>query len=173
MRSAQNEWSSEVKAKSSDTDDSEQQEEPDEEMDPDKQRMGMQPSLQNRTSNVSRELSLSMGKGTNNDPSKGRGGPSAQKKKRGTATMMMGVPVPGFVKGRLLPGPTKSTQEEVEPIPREGEYAAASGLQAANPEETPQERYRPAAVMNVQARDYLLKYHTENENKLPGAPSNE
>ena len=58
----------------------------------------------------------------------------------------MGVPVPGFVKGRLLPGPTKSTQEEVEPIPREGEYAAASDLQAANPEETPQERYRPAAV---------------------------
>lgn len=169
MRTAQNEWSSKIKAKSSESDDFEQEEEPDEEMDPDKQRMGAQPALKNRTSRVSRELSLAMGSGLSKDMMKGRGGPSAQKKSRGTATMIMGVPVPGFVKGRLLPGPTKSTQEEVEPTVREGEYAAASTLKEARPEETLQERFRPLAAIGTRARDYLIKYHTEHENKRNAA----
>ena len=173
MRTAQNEWSSEVKAKSSDSDDFEQEEEPDEEMDPDKQRLGAQPALKSRTSRLSRELSLAMGTGLSNDMMKGRGGANAPKKARGTATMIMGVPVPGFVKGRLLPGPTKSTQEEVEPSPREGDYAAASQLQQANPEESPQQRYRPSAAMGDQARDYLIKYHAESEHKRNGAATNE
>ena len=115
-------------------------------MDPDKQRLGAQPALKNRTSRVSRELSLLTGtEPQQRQQNRGRGGPGGQKKSRGTATMIMGVPIPGFVKGRLLPGPTKSTQEEVEPSPREGEYAAAADLQQARPEEEPQERYHPAA----------------------------
>jgi hypothetical protein len=165
MRTAQNEWSSRVKAKADDSDDFEQLDEPDEEMDPDKQRMGVQPALKNRTSRVSRELSLSMGTGLSKDMMKGRGGPSAQKKSRGTATMIMGVPVPGFVRGRLLPGPTKSTQEEVEPSPREGEHATVSDLHQALPEEDPQERFRPAADIGERARDYLIDYHAEHENR--------
>ncbi len=173
MRTAQNEWSGEVKARSSDSDEFEQEEEPDDEMDPDKQRLGVQPALKSRTSRLSRELSLAMGTGLSNDMMKGRGGANAPKKARGTATMIMGVPVPGFVKGRLLPGPTKSTQEEVEPSPREGDYAAASQLQQATPEESPQQRYRPSAAMSVQARDYLIKYHAESENKRNGAATNE
>lgn len=172
MRTAQNEWSSKVKAKSGDNDDLGQEEEPDEEVDPDKQRLGMQPALKNRASRISRELSLSTGTGLNNSMTRGRGGPGALKKSRGTATMIMGVPVPGFVKGRLLPGPTKSTQEEVEPSPREGDYATASELQHARPEEDPQERYRPSPAMSAQARDYLIKYHAENENRQNGAATN-
>ncbi len=173
MRTAQNEWSSKVKAKSADNDDFEQEEEPDEEMDKDKQRLGAQPALKSRTSRLSHELSLSMGSGLSNDMMKGRGGPGVQKKARGTATMIMGVPVPGFVKGRLLPGPTKSTQEEVEPSPREGNYTVASELQQARPEEAALERYRPSAAMGVQARDYLIKYHAEHENIRNGAATNE
>jgi len=173
MRTAQNEWNSEVKAKSSDSDDSEQEEEPDDDMDRDKQRLGVQPALKNRTSRVSRELSLGMGTELSKDMMKGRGGPNAQKKARGTATMIMGVPVPGFVKGRMLPGPTKSTQEEVEPSPREGAYAVASQLQQARPEEAPQERYRPSAAMGVRARDYLVKYHAEHESKRNGVATND
>jgi len=173
MRTAQNEWSSKVKAKSGDNDDFEQEEEPDEEMDPDKQRLGAQPALKSRTSRLSRELSLAMGTGLSNDMMKGRGGPSAQKKARGVATMIMGVPVPGFVKGRLLPGPTKSTQEEVEPSPRPGDYASRSELTQARPEEAAQERYRPLAAMCARARDYLIKHHAENENRRNGAVTNE
>lgn len=173
MRTAQNEWESEVKARSSDTDDFDLDEEPDEDRDKDKQRLGVQPALKSRTSQVSRELSLSMGRDINNDMMKGRGGPNAQKKSRGTATMIMGVPVPGFVQGRMLPGPTKSTQEEVEPSPREGAFAAASELRPARPEESPQESYRPSAAMGVRARDYLVKYHAEHESKRNGAATHE
>lgn len=164
MQTAQNEWSSNVKAKADDGDDFQDEEEPDEEMDPDKQRLGAQPALKNRAARVSRELSLFTGAEVGNEQNRGRGGPGGQKKSRGTATMIMGVPIPGFVRGRLLPGPTKSTQEEVEPLAKEAAYASASDLPQASPEEEPQERYHPAAANAARARDYLTQYHTEHDN---------
>jgi len=173
MRTAQNEWDSEVKAKSSDSDDFEQEEEPDDDMDKDKQRLGVQPALKSRTSRVSRELSLALGKEPKNNQMRGRGGPGGQKKARGTAMMIMGVPVPGFVRGRLLPGSTKSTQEEVEPSPRPGDYVEVSQLHQTQPQETHQERYRPSAALEARAREYLIKYHAENENRRNGAATNE
>jgi hypothetical protein len=132
-------------------------------MDPDKQRLGAQPALKNRAAEMSRELSLATGTKTANQQNRGRGGPSGQKKSRGTATMIMGVPVPGFVRGRLLPGPTKSTQEQVEPVPREGESAALTTMPRASPTEDSQERFRPAAAVATQARNYLLNYHAEHD----------
>ncbi len=174
MRTAQSEWNSEVKAKSNDNEDPQKNEEPDEKIDEEKQRLGAQPSLKNRTSNVSRELSLAMGKPSDKQSmKKGRSGPGAQKKSRGTATMIMGVPVPGFVKGRLLPGPTKSNQEEVEPTPRESDYVTASDLTIAEPEEAPQEHFRPSAAMSEQARNYLIQQHKENDNPPSGTPTND
>jgi hypothetical protein len=168
-QTAQNEWSSNVKAKSDDGNDLQEEEEPDEEMDPDKQRLGAQPALKNRSSRVSRELSLVTGTDPANKQNRGRGGPGGQKKSRGTATMIMGVPIPGFVKGRLLPGPTKSTQEEIEPSPREGEYATAADHPQARPEEEPQESYHPASPNSARARDYLIQYHTEHDHPLDRA----
>jgi hypothetical protein len=166
MQNAQNEWSSDVKAKSDDSDDFQDEEEPDEEMDPDKQRLGAQPALKNRAARVSRELSLFTGTEVGNEQNRGRGGPGGQKKARGTATMIMGVPIPGFVRGRLLPGPTKSTQEEVEPSPVEGTYATANNLPQSTPEEEPQERYQPTAADSTRARDYLIQYHAEHEHTV-------
>lgn len=165
MQTAQNEWSSKVKAKSDENDAAPQENEPDEEMDPDKQRSGVQPALKNRSSRVSRQLSLFMGTEPGNMQNRGRGGPSGQKKSRGTATMIMGVPVPGFIRGRMLPGPTKSTQEEVEPTPQAGEYAAAASLPQTNPGEDPQERFRAPVSSAARARDYLIQYHTEHDNR--------
>ena len=165
MQTAQNEWSSKVKAKSDDNDATPQENEPDEEMDPDKQRSGVQPALKNRSSRVSRQLSLFMGNEPGNQQNRGRGGPSGQKKSRGTATMIMGVPVPGFIRGRMLSGPTKSTQEEVEPTPRAGEYAEATELPQSRPGEDPQERFRAPVSSAASARDYLIQYHTEHDNR--------
>jgi hypothetical protein len=166
MQTAQSESPNDVKAKSDDSDDFQNEEEPDEEMDPDKQRLGAQPALKNRSSKVSRELSLVTGLSLANKQNRGRGGPGGQKKSRGTATMIMGVPIPGFVRGRLLPGPTKSTQEEIEPSPVEGAYAAAAAQAQARPEEEPQERYHPAAANAIRARDFLIQSHTEHDNTL-------
>jgi hypothetical protein len=165
-QTAQNESPNDVKAKSDDSDDFQNEEEPDEDMDPDKQRLGAQPALKNRSSKVSRELSLMTGLTLSNKQNRGRGGPGGQKKSRGTATMIMGVPIPGFVRGRLLPGPTKSTQEEIEPSPVEGKHATATDLPQANPEEEPQERYHPAVNNSERARDYLIQSHNKHDNTL-------
>jgi hypothetical protein len=166
MQTAQSESPNDVKAKSDDNDDFQDEEEPDEEIDPDKKRLGVQPALKNRSSKVSRELSLMTGLTISNKQNRGRGGPGGQKKSRGTATMIMGVPIPGFVRGRLLPGSTRTMQEEIEPSPAEGSHAAATALPQANPEENPQERYHPAVNNSERARDYLIQSHNKNDNIL-------
>lgn len=173
MQSSQNEWSSKVKAKADDSDDFQADEAADEDMDPDKQRLGVQPALKSRSARISRELSLMMGLDPSNQQKRGRGGPGGQKKSRGTATMIMGVPVPGFLRGRLLAGPTKSTQEEVEPSPRDGEFAAAFDFPATLPEEDAQERFRAPAPMGDSARDYLIQYHDDHENRRDDAAPGE
>ncbi len=101
------------------------------EEDPDEEeaRAGTQPGLKDRRQTVSRDLSIS-GPGAGGD---GRGGPSLPKKARGTGSMVLGVPVPDFVRGLLNPGTTRITHERVtpsrrasaalpvtEPAPREG-----------------------------------------------------
>ena len=50
-----------------------------------------------------------------NPDANGRGGPSKQKKSRGVASLVLGVPIPDHIKGRPNPGKTKITQERVEP----------------------------------------------------------
>ena len=169
MRATQNDWSNKVKGKSSDNDEPDNEAEPEENANEEKSRIGVQPALASRASQVSRELSLGMDSNSKkkNESNRGRGGPGGQKKARGTATMIMGVPVPGFVKGSLMPGPTKSTQEEVTPSPREGQYAHASALQPLAAQEVPVERYRPDAGTAQQARDYLITSHADHENKAP------
>lgn len=163
--SAQNEWSSKIKAKAEDSEDAPQDEDHDDDAKSENLRSGVQPSLKNRSAKVSRDLSLSKGKGKKQKKSRGRGGPGGGKKSRGTASMIMGVPVPGFVKGRLLPGSTKSTQEEIKPTPKPSKYFTASNLKSASPKENTQEHFRPSTSTAFQAKQYLIKYHAENENK--------
>jgi hypothetical protein len=85
-------------------------------------RGGLQPNLRDRRPPPNRELSISFG---NRPGGEGRGGPSGQKKSRGTASLVFGVPVPDHVRGRLNPGTTKVTQERVEPRPEQAEPVAA------------------------------------------------
>ena len=78
-------------------------------------RGGAQPSLKDRKGAPSRDLSIS-GPGEGGE---GRGGPTPPKKARGTAALVMGLPVPDFVRGLLNPGTTKVTHERVQPVPFE------------------------------------------------------
>lgn len=82
------------------------------------QRGGIQPSLKDRQEAPSRELGIS---GEQGPPGSGRGGPTPPKKSRGTASLVLGVPIPDFVKGRPGPGQTKITHERIEPSPMPGE----------------------------------------------------
>lgn len=90
----------------------------------DQSRGGLQPNLRDRRPPPNRDLSISFGSGKN--PGNGRGGPSAQKKQRGTASLVFGVPIPDHVRGKLNPGTTKVTQERVEPRPEDAANVQAS-----------------------------------------------
>lgn len=86
-------------------------------------RGGSQPSLRDRKAATSRDLSIS-GPGEGGE---GRGGPTPHKKARGTASLVLGVPVLDFVRGLLNPGTTKVTRERVEPVTSPGKaHGAAS-----------------------------------------------
>jgi hypothetical protein len=88
----------------------------------DESRGGMQPSLRDRRPPPNRDLSIGWG---NQPGGEGRGGPSPQKKQRGTASLVLGVPIPDHVKGQINPGTTKITQERVRPTTEDWEALAA------------------------------------------------
>jgi len=99
----------------------------------DEARGGTQPSLRDRRAATSRDLSIS-GPGEGGE---GRGGPTPPKKARGTAALVLGVPVPDFVRGLLNPGTTKVTHERVEPVTSPGnthEPAAAATRRGPEPD---------------------------------------
>ncbi|MEC8493875.1 MAG: hypothetical protein VXZ39_03060, partial [Planctomycetota bacterium] len=133
--------------------------EDDEETDDDEEeqenRGGVQPSLRDRRPPVSRDLQIGFGNRPNPDAN-GRGGPSEQKKSRGVASLVLGVPIPDRIKGRPGPGPTKITQERIEP---EAEDAAAVTAGARAPRSG--ELERPGALrldpsLRAMVRDYFL-----------------
>ena len=118
-------WSSKDQVTSDDEEDLEEDEEVDDEFDNSDARGGLQPQLRDRKPPVNRDLSIGFGNGKNPDAN-GRGGPSEQKKSRGVASLVLGVPIPDHVKGRPNPGKTKITQERVEPQEEDAPSVAAT-----------------------------------------------
>ncbi|MEC7584566.1 MAG: hypothetical protein VYE77_09620 [Planctomycetota bacterium] len=96
-------------------------------------RGGIQPNLRDRKPPVNRDLRIGFGNGKNPDAN-GRGGPSEQKKSRGVASLVLGVPVPDRIKGQPNRGKTKITQERIEP---KAEDAQAIDAQARTAREQP------------------------------------
>src|SRR6185295_7293052 len=91
-----------------------------------------------------------------NPDANGRGGPSEQKKSRGVASLVRGVPIPDHVKGRPNRGRTKITQERVEPRAEDAPQLAAG---ARSPRAAPIGALaRPALVpwMRALVRAYFL-----------------
>ena len=131
----------------------EDDEETDEDEEEQENRGGVQPSLRDRRPPVSRDLQIGFGNRPSPDAN-GRGGPSEQKKSRGVASLVLGVPIPDRIKGRPGPGPTKITQERIEPDAEE-----SSQITAANrkPRSTPLKR--PSTVeLDASLRKLVQSY---------------
>ncbi len=111
---ASTDWASKDQVTTPDDEDLPDDEDVEDESDEDEARGGVQPRLRDRRPPVSRDLQIGFGNGRDPDAN-GRGGPSQQKKSRGTASLVLGVPIPDRVKGQPNPGRTKVTQERVEP----------------------------------------------------------
>jgi hypothetical protein len=161
MLAVSNPWSQKARSTPGDpdapTDDDEEPVEDDPEQS--RQRGGVQPSLKDRNEAPSRELGISEGDGP---PGSGRGGPTPPKKSRGTASMVLGVPVPDFVKGRMGPGTTKITHQRVEPSAMPGAVSPAAPAATRTADEHPRERYDIPPGLARLVQRYLIALHTQD-----------
>ncbi len=107
-------WKSKDQVTTDEDEDIEDDEEVEDEEVDSEARGGVQPNLRDRKPPVSRDLTIGFGNQPNPNAN-GRGGPSQPKKSRGTASLVLGVPIPDRIKGQPNPGKTKVTQERVEP----------------------------------------------------------
>jgi hypothetical protein len=130
------------------------------------QRGGIQPSLKDRNEAPSRELGIS----ESGPPGSGRGGPTPPKKSRGTASLVLGVPVPDFVRGRLSPGATKVTHERVRPSAIPGEPAGLGKSATRSLPENPDTRRPVPSPFERLVRDYLIALHSADLLAASGAP---
>lgn len=127
-------WSSPEQAPVPDDSEIDEDEEIDDDEEEQESRGGIQPSMRDRRPPVSRDLRIGFGNRPSPDAN-GRGGPSQQKKSRGVASLVLGVPIPDRVKGRPGPGRTKVTQERVRPEAEQAPLQAArTGTARAHPE---------------------------------------
>jgi hypothetical protein len=130
------------------------------------QRGGVQPMLKDRNEAPSRDLGLA---GDQGPPGAGRGGPTPPKKSRGTASLVLGVPVPDFVRGKLGPGTTKITHERVSPSAMPGEPATPVVAAPRSRPESPQSRFNAPAEFYGIVRAYLVALHSRDR-QAPDRP---
>ena len=157
--SNKNPTASDWKSRDQVTDVDDQEVEDDEDTDEDEEeqenRGGVQPSLRDRRPPVSRDLQIGFGNRPNPDAN-GRGGPSEQKKSRGVASLVLGVPIPDRIKGRPGPGPTKITQERIEPEAEESTPVDATARRAREvPLDAPTALALDASIRTL-VRDWFL-----------------
>lgn len=157
MLAVQHDWAQRAQAAGSESEEEfDDEEEIDDENEESKQRGGIQPTLKDRNESPSRELGISEGDGP---PGTGRGGPTPPKKSRGTTSLVLGVPVPDFVRGRLSPGPTKITQERVRPVSMGADPSDSNAAKRRTMPEPVIPRSAVPTEMQSLVREYLIRLH--------------
>ncbi len=154
-------WSSKDQVTTQDDQEIEDDEDTEDEEEDQESRGGMQPNLRDRKPPVSRDLRIGFGNQKNPDAN-GRGGPSEAKKSRGTASLVLGVPIPDRVKGQPNPGKTKITQERIEP---KAEESAAIEASARKSRQTPAGNVQERELtpwMRTLIREYFLTLRNKN-----------
>ena len=157
MSPVQHDWALRVQAGAGEGEEEDTDEEVEDERESSRQRGGIQPSLKDRNEAPSRELGIS---GEQGPPGTGRGGPTPPKKSRGTASLVLGVPIPDFVRGRLGPGMTKVTHERVEPAAMPGEPGIEVEAARRAVPEAPCRRFDVPVEYAAIVRDYLIALHS-------------
>ena len=157
---ASTDWSSKDQVSTPDDAEIEDDEETQDEEEEQESRGGIQPSLRDRRPPVSRDLRIGFGNQPNPDAN-GRGGPSAPKKSRGVASLVLGVPIPDRVKGQPNPGKTKITQERIEPLKEEPTLSDAGARGERGGPLGRLGRLELAPWMQNLVRDYFLSRRAE------------
>jgi hypothetical protein len=155
-------WSQHERSGEGASDEAEADEEVEDESDTSRQRGGIQPSLKDRNESPTRDLGIS---GEEGPPGTGRGGPTPPKKSRGTASLVLGVPVPDFVRGQVGPGTTKIMQEQVVPLPVPGEPARGVTVRPRDTSESVVAADEWPAAFAAIVREYLVTLHSMDANQ--------
>ena len=154
------EWTSKDQVTTDEEEDVEDDDEVEDEEVDSEARGGVQPSLRDRKPPVSRDLTIGFGNNPN-PAANGRGGPSQPKKSRGTASLVLGVPIPDRVKGRANPGKTKVTQERIEPRPEGAAPVSGDARLARSAPSGPLAQPDLPPWMRALIRDYFLGLRTK------------
>lgn len=113
---APSDWASMSQAATPDNEDNaEEEDEVDDEEEEQESRGGVQPNMRDRRAPVNRDLQIGFGNGRPSPDANGRGGPSGQKKSRGVASLVLGVPIPDRVNGQPNQGRIRITQQRITP----------------------------------------------------------
>ena len=122
---AASDWSSRSQEATPDDEDIEDEGEVDDEDEEQKSRGGVQPNMRDRRAPVNRDLQIGFGNGRPNPDANSRGGPGGQKKSRGVASLILGVPIPDRVNGQPNKGRIRVTQQRVTPEAEESDRVVA------------------------------------------------
>jgi hypothetical protein len=128
---------------------------------------GLQPMLQDRRQSPNRELGLSGA--LKGKPGNGRGGPSAPKKSRGAGALLLGVPLPDFIHGRLLPGTSRLMRQLIPPLRMMGELAEADTAAPRSTDEPPVAHFDVPADAVGAVQRYFMALHKDNDDAGAGA----
>ncbi len=81
--------------------------------------------MRDRRAPVNRDLQIGFGTNRPNPDANGRGGPGGQKKSRGVASLVLGVPIPDRVNGQPNKGRIRITQQRITPEAEQSDPVAA------------------------------------------------
>ncbi|MCA8979061.1 MAG: hypothetical protein H6831_14155 [Planctomycetes bacterium] len=160
---ATSDWTSKDHVEAQPDDDQGEDADVDDEESDSEARGGVQPSLRDRRPPVNRDLQIGFASGRPDPDANGRGGPSPQKKSRGVASLVLGVPIPDHIKGRANPGRTKVTQERVEPEAEDSTPAVAESRRARETSAGTIERHELTPWMRELVRKYFERPETAKE----------
>ena len=122
---APSDWASTSQAATPDDEDLEEEDEVDDEEEEQESRGGVQPNMRDRRTPVNRDLQIGFGTNRPNPDANGRGGPGGQKKSRGVASLVLGVPIPDRVNGQPNKGRIRITQQRITPEAEQSDPVAA------------------------------------------------
>ena len=122
---AANDWSSKSQQATKEDEDADSDDDAEDDDEEQESRGGVQPNMRDRRPPVNRDLNIGLGRARPNPDANGRGGPGAQKKSRGVASLILGVPIPDRITGQPNKGRTRITQQRITPEGEDSESVPA------------------------------------------------
>lgn len=172
---ASSDWSSRSQLPTPDDEQTDEDEDVDDDDEEQESRGGVQPNMRDRRPPVNRDLQIGFGNRSNPDAN-GRGGPGAQKKSRGVASLVLGVPIPDRVTGQPNRGRTRVTQQRITPEAEQSDEMTAESRGSRDEAVGPIHHPELTPWLRAIVRRYFLQRRTapsESSTQPTDSPNND